>query len=249
MFKRILLIIAVISTASCPSFADDDLIQSFDWRDSSILTPVKHQLDCGSCGEFAAVALTEALIKKKTGKDLDLSEQQIVSCVPECGCNTGCSSLKALEYIRDHGIALETEFPYVTKDTACPPGLEGKYFVAAVHSSTINRLTLKERIRLIKDTVCRYGPIATNMALYDDLGRYREGVYSYDGESAAMGGHWVLIIGWHDDSSAPNGGYWICRNSWGEKWGLKGYFKSAYGDVTGIDNFYIVYAEYSGRGE
>jgi C1A family cysteine protease len=39
-------------------------------------------------------------------------------------------------------------------------------------------------------------------------------------------------------------GYWVCRNSWGEKWGQEDYFKSEYGDITGIDDFYIVFGSY-----
>ena len=51
----------------------------FDWREQGIMTPVKHQMNLGSCGVFAAVALFEALIKKESGQTVDLSEQQIVS--------------------------------------------------------------------------------------------------------------------------------------------------------------------------
>ncbi len=242
MFKWLPPTFTIILLTSCLLSAEDNLPSSFDWRDSSIFTPVKSQGNCGSCGEFAAVALTEALIKRQTGREVDLSEQQIVSCVPGCGCNTGCASLTALEYIRDYGIALETDFPYLGKDTACIDNLEGKYSIDGVHSLTIDRLSLTDRILRIKETILHHGPVATNMAGYEDLDRYRDGVYQYDGKSQAMGGHWVLIVGWCDDSSVTNGGYWICRNSWGEKWGQGGYFNSAYGDVTGIDDFYIVWA-------
>ncbi len=225
--------------------AQGKLPSSYDWRPYNILTPVKHQKDCGSCGEFAAVALFEALIKKQTGTDIDLSEQQIVSCVAQCGCNTGCSSLRALQYIRDSGIVLETDFPYLGKDTNCIADLKGKYFISNVISTEIHRRSLEERIQTIKQTVFEFGPVATNMALYDDLDKYREGVYTYNGKARSQGGHWVLIVGWNDDPSMTGGGYWICRNSWGEKWGNKGYFNSAYGDATGIDDFYIVFGLYN----
>ncbi|UCD64566.1 MAG: hypothetical protein JSW34_03785 [Candidatus Zixiibacteriota bacterium] len=216
----------------------------FDWREHNIFTPVKHQLECGSCGEFAAVALFEALIKKETGAELDLSEQQVVSCVPGCGCNTGCSSLGALEYIRDHGIVLEADFPYLNRDTDCPEDIPGDYFITEVLSTNIDKMSLEDRIRTIKQTIRKYGPVATNMVLYEDLDRYREGLYSYDGESRSMGGHWVVIVGWKDDPAVPSGGYWICRNSWGDQWGESGYFNSPWGDITGIDDFYIVYGAY-----
>lgn len=236
--------VLVIMSGFCLSVSQDRLPSNFDWRDRNILTPVKHQLNCGSCGEFAAVALFEALIKKQTGREVDLSERHMVSCVPQCGCNSGCSSLQVLEYIKKNGIALENDFPYLDKDTGCIPDLPASYYVTEVFSTTIANMPLDERIETIKETVYRHGPVATNMALYDDLDRYRKGIYTYDGESKEMGGHWVLVVGWRDDPGMASGGYWICRNSWGEKWGEGGYFNSVYGDATGIDDFYIVYASY-----
>jgi len=226
------------------SISENISSDAFDWRNANILTPVKHQLNCGSCGEFAAVALLEALIKRETGIEADLSEQQIVSCVPDCGCDAGCSTLDALKYIKENGIALETDFPYLDKDTVCISGLKSRYFISDVFSTVIGNKPLNERIEIIKETVHKYGPVATNMRLFDDLGRYKKGIYSYDGKSNEIGGHWILIVGWKDDPELPSGGYWICRNSWGEKWGEKGYFNSAYGDMTGIDDFYIVYGIY-----
>jgi len=238
-------VLAIILIGSLISLAQDRPPAAFDWRDQAILTPVKHQLKCGTCGEFAAVALFESLIKKETGTTIDLSEQQLASCVPGCGCNSGCSSLQALEYIKQNGIVLESEFPYVDKDTTCISDLRPEYFITEVFSINIDRMPLVDRIKTIKETVYRYGPVATNMALYEDLDRYEDGVYRCDGKSREMGGHWVLIVGWADRPDLPGGGYWICRNSWGEKWGDGGYFKSAYGDITGIDDFYIVYGSYT----
>ena len=226
------------------SISGDTIPRVIDWRDYGIMTPVKHQLNCGSCGEFAAVALLEALIKKETGIEVDLSEQQMVSCVPGCGCNSGCSPLRALEYIKENGIALESNFPYREKDTVCASGLKASYYISGVFSTIIAKMPLDDRIKTIKEMVKKYGPVATNMTLYEDLDRYEKGIYSYNGKSNEVGGHWVVIVGWMDDPEIPAGGYWICRNSWGEKWGDKGYFKSAYGDITGIDDYYIVYGDY-----
>jgi len=53
-----------------------------------------------------------------------------------------------------------------------------------------------------------------------------------------VGYHAVVIVGWskQDVPGVPGGGsgkeslpYWIVRNSWGDKWGDKGYFKCAMG--------------------
>ena len=229
------------------SNAQKPLPSSYDLRDHETLTPVKHQLDCGSCGEFAAIAVLEALIKKETGREIDLSEQQIVSCVPGCGCVTGCSSEAALQYMRREGVVLEEDFPYKNADGDCLEDLAPKYYVAEVFSTIIHGKDLDDRIATIKNAVMKYGPVATNMAFYADLDSYKSGVYSYDGKAEEQGGHWVCIVGWKDDPEIANGGYWICRNSWGEKWGDKGYFLSAYGDVTGIDDFYFVAATFDPR--
>ncbi len=237
----------IIFFTSIMGSQDNPLPGEFDWREKGILTPVKGQGNCGSCGEFAGVAVLEALIKWKTGELVDLSEQQIVSCVEGCGCNVGCSSLEVMKYIKENGIALEEEFPYKGKDIPCDKKLSGKYFFSEVHSTTIGNKPLEERIKTIKEAVMKHGPVATNMTLYDDLDRYKSGVYRYDVKAKEMGGHWIVIVGWKDDPNLPSGGYWICRNTWGEKWGQKGYFYSAYGDKTGVDNYYFVYGTYNSK--
>jgi len=62
------------------------------------------------------------------------------------------------------------------------------------------------------------GPIATWMQVYIDFAMYSTGVYEHVC-GCPVGGHFVTIVGWDD-----TGGYWICRNSWGEDWGMDGYF-------------------------
>ena len=68
------------------------ILPQFDWRARGIMTPVKHQMNLGSCGVFAAVAVFESLIKKETGKTVDLSEQQIINNSPDFA-PSGISSL------------------------------------------------------------------------------------------------------------------------------------------------------------
>ncbi|CAM0152434.1 unnamed protein product [Urochloa decumbens] len=51
-----------------------------DWRSSGAVTPVKHQMGCGSSWAFAAVASIESLYMLRTGRLVSLSEQQVVDC-------------------------------------------------------------------------------------------------------------------------------------------------------------------------
>ena len=219
--------------------ASEEMPTNFDWREKNIMTPVKHQMNLGSCGVFAAVAVFESLIKKETGKTVDLSEQQIINGSKDFVAS-GISSVDAMKYIKQHGLVLEECLPYQDKKTDKMPDGPADYILTDYHYVQTDKLTLAEKIKTIKQAVLEYGPVATNMIFYQDLDRHKRGIYIYDGKSDEQGGHWVVIIGWKDDPDAENGGYWICRNSWGPEWGEEGYFKIAYGQC-GIDDFWFVY--------
>ena len=71
-----------------------DLPASLDWRNNggNFVTPVRDQGGCGSCWAFASTAGLEssALIANQTpGKDLNLSEQVLISCGGEGSCGGG----------------------------------------------------------------------------------------------------------------------------------------------------------------
>ena len=219
--------------------AGEEIPPNFDWREKNIMTPVKHQMNLGSCGVFAAVAVFESLIKKKTGKTVDLSEQQVINGSQDF-VPSGISSVDAMKYIKQHGLVLEERLPYQDKKSEIMPDGPADYILTDYHYVQTDKLTLAGKIKTIKQAVLEYGPVATNMIFYQDLDRYKRGIYVYDGKSDEQGGHWVVIIGWKDDPDVMNGGYWICRNSWGPEWGENGYFKIAYGHC-GIDDFWFVY--------
>jgi C1A family cysteine protease len=55
--------------------------ESINWRDLGAVTEVKDQgADCGSCYAFASIGALESHYFIKTGKLLNLSEQEIVDC-------------------------------------------------------------------------------------------------------------------------------------------------------------------------
>jgi C1A family cysteine protease len=218
----------------------ENIPSQFDWREKNIMTPIKHQMNLGSCGVFAAVAVFESLIKKETGKTVDLAEQQIINGSQDF-VPSGISSVDAMKYIKQHGLVLEERLPYQDQKTDEMPDGPPDYMLKDYHYVQTDKLPLSGKLKTIKQAVLEYGPVATNMIFFEDLDRYRQGVYIHDGKSKEQGGHWVVIVGWQNAPEVKNGGYWICRNSWGEKWGEKGYFNIAYGEC-GIDDFWFVYA-------
>jgi hypothetical protein len=74
----------------------------------------------------------------------------------------------------------------------------------------------------LKQALVEHGPIAA--PLYGDrcFSVYKEGVFN--GRNNGIPTHVVVLIGWDDEKQA-----WLIKNSWGERWGEKGYAWVAYG--------------------
>jgi C1A family cysteine protease len=76
----------------------------------------------------------------------------------------------------------------------------------------------------IRKEIYKWGPCTSGIMVYQDFidwdGR---GIYQYDGKSAKIGGHAIVLMGWGESNGKK---YWIVRNSWGSDWGVdRGYFK------------------------
>ena len=223
-----------------PAFPSE-LPARFDWRTEGIVTPVKNQRGFGACGVFAAVAVFEALIKKETGRTIDLAEQHVINGSPYWR-SSGISAPTAMKFMRDHGIVLEKHLPYRADRTEDEPDHPFDYVLTEYHTVETHGLPLAKKIQLFKESILKFGPVATNMTVYKDYDSYRSGIYVYDGVSEEIGGHWVAVVGWEDDPAVKNGGYWICKNS-DLPSSDNGYMNIAYGEA-GIDDFWFAYAVY-----
>src|SRR3989338_249600 len=95
----------------------------FDWRNrhgQNWNTPIKDQAGCGSCWAFASIATLEGAINTYYNQhlDLDLAEQDLVSCSGAGTCSGGYP-YSALDYIKREGTPDESSFPYATQDSDC----------------------------------------------------------------------------------------------------------------------------------
>ena len=213
---------------------------SFDWRNHlgyNWLTGVKDQ-DCGDCWAFAAIGVTEAhhnIVADNPGLDLNLAEQNLVSCSDAGSCSGGSSYL-ALRYIQSNGIVDENCFPYMGADSSCVlcSGWQNRLtYVDEVYGFVPNRDTIRQ-------SVVDYGPMYVSMGVNLDYGGYWDGNNIYRCSNDSQNGHTgsnhaVVIVGYNDA-----GGYWIVRNSWGSGWNSDGYFKVGY-DECNIDRTYASY--------
>jgi cathepsin B len=95
----------------------------------------------------------------------------------------------------------------------------------------------------IQRDIYHWGPCSTGLVIHEDFLEWNgKGVYEWDKKSGVVGGHAVVLMGWGEEGGKK---YWIVRNSWGEDWGDKGYFKVLRGEnhceieenvFTGIPN-------------
>lgn len=91
------------------------LPDALDWRDKGFRTSAKNQKSCGSCYAFSIALTIEAQVFQRTGKLVELSEQQIVDCSGSMG-NHGCgggSLRNTLRYLETtQGLMRRQDYPY-----------------------------------------------------------------------------------------------------------------------------------------
>ena len=118
----------------------------------------------------------------------------------------------AFEYVRaTGGITFEDFYPYNTSAPTCDYS-KNDYTVTVV-----KHLKVSGELRMV-DYVLAGGTLSSSIDT-SGLHFYSSGIYSGCGPNYDTG-HAINIVGVN-----VTGGYWIIRNSWGDWWGEKGYFK------------------------
>jgi hypothetical protein len=101
--------------------------------------------------------------------------------------------------------------------------------VAARYFRTKGHYTVANDVEQIKREIYQFGPVVSGFIIYDDFMNNYDGLSIYMGpskDSKPSGGHAVRIVGWGEEVvNGENVSYWIIANSWGESWGLGGFFK------------------------
>ncbi|VDP20794.1 unnamed protein product [Onchocerca flexuosa] len=165
---------------------NEKLPAAVDWRKKGLVTSIKDQGECGSCYAFTAAAALEGYYKKKKGKLIDLSPQNIIDCSRKYG-NKGCEGgnmLSSFEYAKDYGIAEESKYPYVETEQPCK--WQEKIGIVTVKGYVLvpqsDELALKHAVAklgpgdelALKHAVAKHGPVAAAVhSLLPDFKNYK----------------------------------------------------------------------------
>ena len=180
----------------------------------------------GFCKASWAIVTSEALdiaYQVQTGQKEHFSAQQLLDCTPglsQDGCKGGTIQ-KAFNYIlKQNGLAKEKDYLYTGVAKSCrnslpQPNLEMK-------EPRLGYVFPKNEKEILKGL--RQGPVIAHVNALC-LKNYKNGIFnsedvcSSDEESL---NHSVLIVG----AGIENGiKFWKVRNTWGEEWGERGYFR------------------------
>ncbi len=202
----------------------DALPAHWDWRDKNVVTSIKNQhlpVYCGSCWAFGTDAVIESAIAIATGKQLQLAEQQLVSCQPSYGTCEGGDF--AFAFYQQVGANYEADFPYTATDAPCNN-------TAAQHEKIADWSYVGSELSSpstddIKAAIYQNGPVAVTVAASDSFVAYSGGIYNACDSTDID--HILTLIGWDDTDQI-----WIVKNSWGTQWGESGFMRIKY---TGTD--------------
>uniref|UniRef100_A0A0D9WII7 Peptidase C1A papain C-terminal domain-containing protein n=1 Tax=Leersia perrieri TaxID=77586 RepID=A0A0D9WII7_9ORYZ len=187
---------------------------SVDWRAQGAVTTVKDQGDLGTCWAFGAVATVESAYYIKTGHLVPLSEQQLVDCA---GPNMERNSPRiALEWIASNGgITSQVDYPYTGKIGQCDNAK------LSHHAATITgyKRTYGQYQRVGADAVAQQ-PVAVGIAVDPTSFKMYKAGSIYDGPCIDEKRHCLTVVGYGQNGADK---YWIAKNSYGTKWGDKGY--------------------------
>jgi C1A family cysteine protease len=201
---------------------------SVDWRSSGIVNHVKNQGECGSCWAFSGVSAIESMFAKRTGVLYDLSEQEMVDCVPDCfGCNGGWPT-SVYKYVMRDNITSDNKYPYIANDEMC--NISESNSTLRVRGYKVIMNTTKD----VLNALYELGPLSVALDAEDSFQMYNNGIYesndcSSDPEDMD---HAVMLVGYGVDQLSGKL-YFILRNSWGTDWGVGGYMYFS-GDISNM---------------
>lgn len=220
------------TTTSTTITSFEGMIGDFDWRNQHGInwnTSVKSQFS-GTCWAFGAVGATEAMVNLYFNNklDLDLSEQEMVSCTGgSCSGGTGGGS-QALSYIQNTGIVNQECFENGDCNAACSDKCSSPTETITIDGyQTYNPNSYSNPESELKRFLINNGVLSGRISSWghtmtlSGFGTVKAGDVLYQGITNGYKDTSKITIVAGDSRIGST--YWIFKNSWGSGWGDNGY--------------------------
>lgn len=191
---------------------------------------VYDQGQLGSCtGNAIAAAVQFDRMKQKLTPDfipsrlfIYYNERVIEGTV---GTDSGAQIRDGIKVVATEGAPPENDWPYdIEKFTAKPPRT---VFRTALKDRAVQYQRLVQNLNQMKGCLASGFPFVFGFTVYESFESpdvARTGVVPMpESSETVLGGHAVLAVGYDNAHQR-----FIVRNSWGESWGMKGYFTIPY---------------------
>jgi C1A family cysteine protease/GH25 family lysozyme M1 (1,4-beta-N-acetylmuramidase) len=237
-----------------PAHVIQNIPRNVDLR--SQCPPVYDQGQIGSCTANAiAAALEFDMMKQKIGSFtpsrlfIYYNERSMEGHV---GSDSGAFIRDGIKSVANLGDCPESQWPYdgspAQGDGTFPPGAKAaarpdqRCFDIAIGHRALTYQSVNRNLADMKGCLASGYPFVFGFTVYESFESAEVGntgiVPMPTAGESIVGGHAVLAVGYDDESRIV-----ICRNSWGDKWGAKGYFYMPYAyllDDNLADDFWTI---------
>lgn len=197
-----------------PHGAAAEVPKALDWREHGVVSEVKNQGQCGSCWAFSATGAIESLTKIVTGNMTTLSEQELLDCdILDVGCNGGLPTRAFTWIVLNRGVDTEGDYAYSAADGKCD---------IQKRKTRVSKIQGYIRVppsEWFLQRAVAHQPVSVGINA-DPLHLYAGGII--DSGCDGQLDHAVLVVGYGSEGGSD---YWLVKNSWGTKWGERGYFR------------------------
>ena len=195
-------------------------------------TPVKDQGETGACSAFALVGIFEYILKKNKQPDINLSELFVYYNARRADgssrIDAGSSLYDVVQTLIKDGVCQESLFPYNPENIFKDPPFEA--IQNGQTRKVVKAKTVKKKLHDIKSAVAEGYPVAISLKIFNSFHPQRGFIRTPNYEeiqSEQSGNHAMVICGYNDETH-----FFVVRNSWGHKFGDKGYCYIPYGYIA-----------------